>query len=263
MDWSTLLVSKQKKTLIHILSVFLLALALVLAPNPVTDSVANVTAALFYYPFYRLHTTLDKFTQTAQENKDLRAALVDLTTRLNFASEAIEENRRLRSLLGFSPPPRFRIVPAEIIGVYGEPIATTVLINKGAHDEVKVNQTIIDRNGLAGRVAEVMPDFSTVYLLTDQRCRVAARIKRSREQGIIRYQLERGMYLDNLPQKGDVMIGDTVITSGLGGIFPEGLVIGTIAAISTPEREFFYDLEVDPAVDFNGIDELYILFEEQ
>jgi len=98
-----------------------------------------------------------------------------------------------------------------------------------------------------------------VYLLTEPRCRVAARVKRSREQGILRYELGRGMYLDNCPRQGDVVIGDTVLTSGLGGIFPEGLVIGTVKRVDTPEKEFFYNIAVEPAINFNGLDELYVL----
>jgi rod shape-determining protein MreC len=71
--------------------------------------------------------------------------------------------------------------------------------------------------------------------------------------------MDRGMFLDNCPRQGDVVVGDTVITSGLGGIFPEGLVIGMVTGVESPEKEFFYDISVDPAVNFNGLDELYIL----
>ena len=113
------------------------------------------------------------------------------------------------------------------------------------------------------RVALVMEDYSVVFLLTEPRCRVAARVKRSREQGIIRYSMNRGMYLDNLPQQGDVVVGDTVITSGLGGIFPEGLVVGVVSDVHLREKEFFYDISISPAVNFNGLDELYVLAREE
>jgi rod shape-determining protein MreC len=91
---------------------------------------------------------------------------------------------------------------------------------------------------------------------------VAARIQRSREQGIIHYGLRQGMYLDNVPRIGDVVVGDTVITSGLGGIFPEGLVVGEITHVGSPERGFFLDITVQSAVNFNGLDELYVLVSE-
>ena len=170
---------------------------------------------------------------------------------------------RLRALLGFVPPVGFRIVPAEIIGVYGEGVPNTVLINLGAEDSILVNQTVVNQSGVAGRVARVMDDYSVVYLLTEPRCRVAARVKASREQGIIRYSMSHGMYLDNLPQHGEVVVGDTVVTSGLGGIFPEGLVIGALTGVTSPEKEFFYDITVRPAVNFNGLDELYILVQRR
>jgi rod shape-determining protein MreC len=262
MEWRSALFSREKRAVINLVIAIVISLAIILAGDPVTDFIGNVNIFVFYYPFYKLKNSIGSLTQTAEEAESLRASLVELSTNLQIYNETLEENRRLRSLLGFVPPPGFTILPTEIIGVRGSTIPNTVLINKGERDSIYVDQTVINRNGLAGRAANVMADYSVVYLLTEPQCRVAARIKRSREQGIIRYSLSRGMFLDNLPQKGDVSIGDTIITSGLGGIFPEGLVIGTVTNINSPEREFFYRIDVNPAVNFNGLDELYILIRE-
>jgi rod shape-determining protein MreC len=258
MDWRSSWL-KEKKTLVHTCIVFLISLAVLLSGNKVSSAIGEVSVALFYYPFHKLKTTVNSLMVTARDNANLNASVVELSLRLQTYNEILEENRRLRALLGFVPPAGFKIVPTEIVGVYGAGIPNTVMINLGARDSVAVNQTVINRNGVAGRVARVMNDYSVVYLLTEPRCRVAARVKRSREQGIIRYNLEKGMYLDNCPRQGDVVVGDTVITSGLGGIFPEGLVVGTIESVAAPEKEFFYDIVIDPAVNFNGLDELYIL----
>lgn len=261
MDWHTSWF-KERRTLVHTVLVLIVALTLVLVHEPIDNIAGNITTTAFYYPFFKLRDALTQLTHTADENAALRTSLVQLSNRLQQFTETMEENRRLRALLGFVPPATFRIVPTEIIGVFGSGIPNTVQINLGARDTIIANQTVINQNGLAGRVARVMNDYSVVYLLTEPRCRVAARVKRSREQGIIRFSLSRGMYLDNLPRQGDVAVGDTVITSGLGGIFPEGIVIGTISRAEIPEREFFYDITVEPAVNFNGLDELYILMQE-
>ena len=219
----------------------------------------NATTRLFYYPFHKLKNTTHRLSVAADDNAALSASIVELSHRLQLYTDVLEENRRLRALLGFIPPAESRIVPTEIIGVFGAGIPNTVVINLGAHDSIEVDQTVINRSGVAGRVARVMDDYSVVYLLTEPRCRVAARVMRSREQGIIRYSLNRGMYLDNCPRQGDVVVGDTVITSGLGGIFPEGLVIGTVQRVEASEKDFFYDITIEPAVNFNGLDELYVL----
>jgi rod shape-determining protein MreC len=258
MDWRSSWL-KEKKTLVHAVTVLVLSVAVLLSGTQITTYIGNFATSLFYYPFHKLKTTMTRVTLTANDNAALTASVVELSTRLQLYNDILEENRRLRALLGFIPPAEFKIVPTEIVGVFGAGIPNTVMINLGAKDSLMENQTVINRNGVAGRVARVMDDYSVVYLLTEPRCRVAARVKRSREQGIIRYGLGQGMYLDNCPRLGDVVVGDTVITSGLGGIFPEGLVIGTINQVEAPEKEFFYKISVDPAVNFNGLDELYVL----
>jgi rod shape-determining protein MreC len=258
MDWRSSWL-KEKRTLVHTVLVLVLSLAFLLSGERVRGFTGNIAVGLFYYPFHKLKNTVDRLNLTADDNAALSQSVVELSTRLQMYNEILEENRRLRSLLGFIPPAEFKIVPTEIVGVFGAGIPNTLAINLGAKDSIEVNQTVINRNGVAGRVARVMEDYSVVYLLTEPRCRVAARVKRSREQGIIRYSLERGMYLDNCPRRGDVIVGDTVITSGLGGIFPEGLVIGTVESIEAPEKDFFYIISVEPAVNFNGLDELYVL----
>lgn len=258
MDWRSSWF-KEKQALVHTIIALLVACIILLTGGRVAEGIGNVVTSVFYYPFTILKDNLSILAVNAEVNNELNAKLAELSIQLQQHNEMLEENKRLRSLLGFVPPEGFRIVPAEIIGVYGEGIPNTVLINLGAEDSILVNQTVVNQSGVAGRVARVMADYSVVYLLTEPRCRVAARVRRSREQGIIRYTMSRGMYLDNMPQHGEVVVGDTVVTSGLGGIFTEGLVIGSVAGITTPEKEFFYDITIDPAVNFNGLDELYLL----
>ena len=262
MDWHVSW-SKERKPLVHTVLVLVLSSALLFSGEWMTGPAANLALSLFYYPFHELRQNIERLSHAADDNAALSATVVDLSTRLQFYGEILEENRRLRTLLGFTPPLGFRIVPTEVVGVYGAGIPNTVVINLGAKNSLSVNQTVISRDGVAGRVAKVMNEYSVVYLLTEPRCRVSARVKRSREQGIIRYQLGRGMYFDNCPQGGDVVIGDTIITSGLGGVFPEGLVVGTVRSVESQEGDFFYDVALDPTVNFNGIDELYVLMMEQ
>ncbi len=259
MEWLSALFSRERKGVTHTVIAVTIALAILVSGPTVSNLIGNSLTTIFYFPFFKLRDAVDRMSQAAADNEALRASVAELSTRLQLYNEILEENRRLRALLGFVPPEEFIIVPAEIIGVYGSGIPNTVMINLGIGDSIKVNETVINQNGVAGRVARVLPEYSVVYLLTEPRCRVAARVKRSREQGIIRYSLERGMYLDNLPRQGDVAVGDTITTSGLGGIFPEGLVIGIVEDVQLPEREFFYDISVRPMVKFNGLDELYVL----
>jgi rod shape-determining protein MreC len=258
MDWRASWL-KERKTLVHTIIVLVLSVAFVPAGETITDYTSRAAQTIFYYPFDKLQRTMNHLMQAADNNQALTAQVVDLTTRIEMYTEVLEENRRLRDSLGFGQTTEVTIVPAEITGIFGTGVPNTVMINLGAAASLMENQTVINQFGLVGRVARVLDNYSVVYLLTEPRCRVSARIKRSREMGIIRYSVGRGMYLDNCPRQGDVVVGDTIITSGLGQIFPEAIVIGTVKEVSAPEKEFFYDIVVEPVVNFNGLDELYIL----
>lgn len=262
MEWRVPGFSRENRAIWHTALALILILVVLFSGEGLSGAAANAVTTVFYYPFHKIRAAMTRLEQSNAENDTLRTRVAELATQLQFYNETIEENRRFRALLGFLPPPGFRIVPTEIIGVYGSGIPNTVLINLGERHGVRINQAVITRVGVAGRVARVLPDYSVVYLLTEPRCRVAVRIQRSREQGIIHYGLRQGMYLDNVPRIGDVVVGDTVITSGLGGIFPEGLVVGEITAVASPERGFFLDIAVRSAVNFNGLDELYVLVPE-
>lgn len=258
MDWQPSGL-RDKSILFHIVAVAVIGLAVLFSGQALSGKLSFVPTKIFYFPGDLFDRGLKILTDAAHNNAELNAELIALATRLQLTDNALEENRRLRVLLGFEPPAGYRLLPAEISFVFGSGIPNTVRINRGEADSVRLNQTVVTRNGVAGRIGQVYSDHSIVYLLTEPRCRVAARLKRSRELGIIRYNIDRGMYLDNLPRQGDVLVGDTIIASGLGGYFSEGLIIGTVLSAEAPEREVFYDIDVAAAVNFNGLDELYIL----
>jgi len=112
---------------------------------------------------------------------------------------------------------------------------------------------------LIGRVVEIFEDQATVQLLTDPTNRVAARVVRNRQMGIVKYQVRRGMILDNFPVQGDIRAGDEIRSSGLGGRYPAGLVVGTVVAVQRFEEDPFCIIQLEPAASFNSLEELYIL----
>lgn len=262
MDWRSSWL-KEKKTLIQTVIAIAVAVAVLVSGNIVREPVGNIIAKAFYTPFNEVKGVFNLLAMAARQNQRTNTDATEYSIQKQLFEEVNAENERLRAMLGFADRPEYEVVPAEILSVVGAGIPNRVIINLGAADSIRRDQTVINRNGIAGRVAQVLDNTSVVYLLTEPRCRVAARIKRNREEGIIRYSIERGMYLDNCPQQGDVVVGDSVITSGMGGIFPEGLRIGTVRRVEAPEKEFFYDITIEPAINFNALDELYILKEKK
>ena len=135
----------------------------------------------------------------------------------------------------------------------------SIEVNKGLAHGIEVGLPVVSGAGLVGRVKRASPRNATIQLLTDPECRVAVRVSESREQGIVRYLPSKGLVLTNVPVDGQVKQGDLVISSGLGGSFPEGMSVGVVTSVKRDEDEIFAEVLLQPVVNFNAIDELYAL----
>ena len=246
---------------IHFIIIAALSVILMVASSVVNPVADQVVFAVFYSPFAEIKNHITQLSSVAEKNRELREALTQASVTIAMYEEANRENERLRSVLGFEPPPGYRLLPAEVLSITGAPLPMSAVINLGEHDSIYVDQPVINQQGLIGRVSSVAPDYATVQLLTDPSNRVAARMASSREMGIIKYTLSEGMILDNFPIQGTIAEGDTVLSSGLGGVSPPGLVVGTIAQVLRPDQEPFCEVKVYPAVNFYSIDELFLLRE--
>ena len=173
---STLL-ARRWRTL-QLVAVVALAVILITGALDLDDHTSRVITAATYSPFYLLKSSLLELSQKAVESQQLREKLVDASVKLSLLEEARRENARLRSLLGFEALSGFKIVPAKVVAVYGFELPTAALINRGWKDSIVVDQSIVNQEGLVGRVVAVSADFATVQLLTDPLNRVAARAAR-------------------------------------------------------------------------------------
>ena len=214
---------------------------------------------VFKKPFLHLKLALSDLSHGQEKIQRLKEALMQALVKINTLEQQKEENERLRAQLGFEPPAGYRLIPLEAITVEynGPPVA--ILVNRGRAQGLAVGLPVINRLGLIGRIEENSARFARVQLLTDPGCRVAGRVAVSREQGIVRYEPSRGLILDNLPIDGQIKQGDLVISSGLGGVFPEGLPVAVVEAVLRDESEMFADVLLRATVNFNAIDELYAL----
>ena len=243
----------------NLAAIVVLSLILILGGVRVTGVVSGVTVAVFYNPFALVKNTVLDLVRVSEENERLELALRESTLRLTRLQEINRENERLRALLDFNPPPDYRLIQAQVISVEGATGPVSAVINRGTRDSVTVGLPVINQQGLIGRVVSVFEDVATVQLLTDPTHRVAARVAESREMGIVKYRPGEGMLLDNLPVQGIVEVGHQVLSSGLGGIYPAGLVIGTISSVERPEEEAFCRILIEPAVNYNSLEEMFVL----
>lgn len=215
--------------------------------------------------FYFFQGMMD-YPRLLEENRRLRE---ELAQRENYRYQLVEmqkENYRLREMLDFKERTEYELLPAEVVSRDPAHWFETLTIDKGHGDGVEENMAVVTAEGLVGSVLEVSRNSSRVLLLTDSRRAVSALIQRSRDPGEVGvvegYPEQQGLLrLINLPPEANIQPGDTIVSSGLGGVFPKGLVIGHALEIEKDQYGLLQRALVRPSVNFNRLEELFIVFE--
>jgi rod shape-determining protein MreC len=195
-------------------------------------------------------------------NQELRQEIAATRLALARTDEMRRENERLRAMLGFEARETLELIGCEIMAEgAGHLGRASVVLNRGYNDGIRQGQALAGREGLAGKVIEVRPRRSQALLLTHPDCAVAVRVERSRIAGIVEWS--PGSFsmlkLRNLSYLADVKVGDRLISSGLGGVFPEGVTVGEVTEIEKGESGLLLDVDVRPVVDFQTLEELFAL----
>lgn len=188
------------------------------------------------------------------ENRRLRAELA-------AARESLHENERLRRLLGFVEQQSRRTVAARVIAEDASSWFRTVEIDRGWEDGVVEGLPVANAAGLLGRVVRSSAHSARVLLITDASSAVAVLVQDQRARGVCRGQ-GGGLALDYALVQDEIQVGDGVVTSGLGGVFPKGLVVGYVRSVRREQFGLFQTVEVEPAVDFAHIEEVLVLLKE-
>ena len=258
MRWFSTIFHKNRRFLNYILTAVLLILVSV-SDDPIRSSLGNISTTLFYSPFFRLKNRIEELHNVAEENRLLRRQLADVSLQLVWQNEIKRENQRLRESLGFDAPESFRMVPVKIVSMAQQIYPVSVIVNKGLNDGITANLAVVNRFGLVGKVVDALSEYAIIQLLTDPSNAVSARVGESRQIGIVRFSIESGMYLDNLPADAQVKKGDLIISSGLGGVYPSGIAIAQVDTVFANAGEILKRVKLRPTVNFFEIDELYVL----
>jgi rod shape-determining protein MreC len=245
--------------LVPLIIVSAISIAMIVLPLDARTTVSRVGTLSLLYPFSRLDKYLARIDTTFQINQELNRRLDSLTVVVSALIESKYENERLRKMLDFEPRLPLHLVPAEVIEVsFGYPYKS-MTINIGTEKGIAANMPVITPNGVIGKTVATGWRSSTVQLLFDPSCRIAAKVQPSGAQGIIVYSGGNHMTLRDVPLEESALPGDSVVTSGLGGIFPEGLFIGTIIKSGKQDNGLFHDIRVYPGGDFSGLEEVFVI----
>ena len=198
----------------------------------------------------------------AHQNDQYREEIDRLQAEIVRLRELEVENRDLRNLLGLKQRSGTgELLPVLVIARDPSPYVQSITIDRGEEDGLRDGMPIITWRGVVGRVSRVGPTSSKVLLVTDTSSSISGRVQssESRVTGILRGRPEGGLVMQHIPQEESVQTGDTVITSDLGGVMPEGLVVGQIVQVRRKDVDVFQEALIEPAADMKQLERLYVM----
>lgn len=198
-------------------------------------------------PFNALGNVFSNLTASQETLSDLKAQNEELTAQVAELSEAQETASRLESLLGLQSTYNLESTAARIIGESSDAWSRTVTIDKGSSDGFAINMPVCNSAGVIGQIIEVSANTSTVRLITDENSGVSAMVQSTRAQGILQGQPDGTLRLEYVTTDADVQEGDIIVTSGIGGVYPKGLPLGTVSTVVREENATYYTITVTPA----------------
>lgn len=196
-----------------------------------------------------------------QENQALKRELQELKLQMNRYREADLANERLRALLNFKKSIATPLLPAQLVAFDPSGWFQTILIDKGRNDGVVQDMAVVSSEGLVGRIIGVGNHHAKVLLILDGNSAVDAYIQRSRARGVLVGLGLELCLLKYVQRNEDVQVGDQVISSGMGGVFPKGLLVGTVQEVVRGSSGLFQRVEVEPAVNFSRLEEVLVVIQ--
>lgn len=199
-----------------------------------------------------------------EQNKMLKNEVTQLRVQNLEASEALAENERLRAMLGYRQvATQFDLVAARVIGREPATWSSMIVINRGTQDGIAVNMPVVTDKGLVGHVVEAGLASSKVQLILDPRSSVGTLVQRaeSRVTGIVQGDIDNPTMpqMVNIPKNADVVEGDVIITSGFGGVYPKGLVVGLVTTLVNDPGGLLKIGVLESAVDFQKLEDVMVI----
>ncbi len=218
-----------------------------------------------------LANSISDLTQTTQDirelhrrNEDLQGLADSLMIENVRLKEIESENETLRRLLGFTqtnPTHSYKAaeVKGRVIGRDPSNFLSYLIIDSGSQQEIEKGMPVVTERGLVGRITDVGSNWAKVMLIIDPSSSVNALIQTSRATGVVEGQVGESLLMKYIPQGETVNVNDIVLTSGLGGNFPQKLIIGQVTAVHQRDIEMFQQADIRPTVDFNNLEIVLVI----
>ncbi len=220
---------------------------------------ARAITSVLLYPVERVTGRFASVEALEEENGELRAMVATLYQERERLLEFGRERNRLRALLDLKADSFYRFLPCEIVARSSSSFFRSIVVDRGAADSVRVGMAVVGFRGLVGRVSQVFPASSQVVLINNKSISVSCVNRRSRIVGMLEW--DRGSYfrLEYVGKEEDVVVGDTLSTSGLGMLFPKGFPVGTVFQVTEDKGGISKRVRVASLANLNALEELFIV----
>ena len=194
-----------------------------------------------------------------KDNNDLRARAMTLSRENAELRDATLENARLRAMLDFRNRSPLPLKSAEVLGFPGLSVGGRILLDSGRRNGVRLNSAVLTPDGLVGKVVEVSDHSSLVQTLQGNAYGVSVYIERSRVAGILRWVSSATWTIVGLSTGEDVRVGDLVLTTGAGSVFPQNVRVGVVTKVTGQHQADQGWCQVQPFVRFESIEEVFVV----
>ncbi len=222
---------------------------------------AATTRFLTLSVFYPLQLTFNQITLIEDifaENRRLKMLNAELNVKISSLQEHAAEYQRLRELLDFSKDYSYKLIPARVVARDPSLTYKSVVINAGKRDGILSYMPVVTERGVVGKVISSMNGISLVQLLKDPSNRISVLSRRNRNVGILETDDGQNFFM-RVRSHEDFLQGDTILTSGLGGVYPRGLEVGIVKDVKGGSDPLFKKVYVRPTVDFEHLEELFVI----
>lgn len=243
--------------------VFSLVLGLLMrqAPLPIRESIVTTAVSTLYFPAQRIVSAVGHYKSIALENEQLKEENARLRQETYHAREGLQELARLHTLVRFDDKWDYPIVTSRVVGHNPGRFLTTMVINRGTEHGVHENMPVFSMNGLVGKVSKATLNHSRVQLLVDPNLKLSVMDRKTRVVGFLE-SMDGVRLTAMVPTHAGIRPGDTLITSGLGGIFPKGIPVGTVKDVRKSDLDVMRQMDVEPFQDFTTLEEVFVMEKE-
>ena len=237
----------------------LLSLFFLVLPDDTRVGVGEAVLNALLLPAAHVTHWFEAYVDMRDENRRLKRMVASLMHERERLLQYRDERQHLRRLAGFREQQFFNLVSAEVIGRNLDRFQTSLIIDKGTNGGLTAKMPVVSYQGYVGRVYRVFPNSSWVQLICSKNSPVSCLDKRSRVVGILEWRHRNTFDLTSVSAVEDVQVGDTLLTSGFGGVVPKGFFVAVVSKTARASDGLTLKVEARSEIKFRSLEEVFVL----